>query len=986
MRLIPALVCLAALPAVAADAPPAALTPEQQRAAMHVLDGFEVSLFASEADGVVNPIQMRWDERGRLWVACSPTYPQLEPGKKPRDYILMLEDTDGDGRADKSTKFADGLLIPTGLELGAPGQLYVASGTELLILTDTDGDLKADRREVLFSGFGTGDGHQMINSFQWGPSGEFWFSQGAHTFSNVETPWGVERLYSAGVWRLRPRTQKLDPFLDSRRGHPTNSWAGPANPWGFAFDKWGQIFLNDAAGNKGLSWASPAMIRSDRHVQLPYLWKIPKGCGIDIVGTAAMPDEMQGRLILGHYFTASVRQFQISDVGSGFAMVEMPPLVTSDSNAFRIVDVRNGPDGAVYLCDWYNPVIGHYQASYRDPARDHSHGRIWRLTAKGREPTKQPHLAAMAPAELMDQLRSPDRWTAYQADRLLFTGETARVLPAAEAWVAKLDPNDPGYEHLLYRAIGVFEAHEAVRPELLQQLIAAKDPGARAYAARVVGHWQDRLQDPLEMLRTLVQDENPRVRVEAIVASTFIPSPHAMEVAAMAADRPIDQWIDHAMLRAVDAQKAIWRPAYLKGELTFENKVNRLSWVLKSDGSPEVAGPVRAMLDSDALEDAQKTDLAVVLANIGSGDDLMMLLRKFGDEPRVLNEVANAARVRQVKPVGDVLSALTASLGHADGDVRIAAIRLAGALKLAGASDRLQTIAADAAVQPEVRVAAIDAAAELGSVQQQSLTTLLAAREPMSVRIAAVRALAATNRPAVAAGAAADLLPAAATNDEVGSLLSIFLSRRNGADVLAKAVRSGQLTPQTAQKCMEVMHARGRDDAALVEALNAVMGVSDATPPYSEQFVRQLSADAAKLGDAQRGKLLYDTKLAACAACHAIDGKGGNLGPDMSGIGRGLTSDYIIESVLWPRRQVKEGYLSISISTRDGDEYSGYAISEDADEIQLRDVATNTVQRIAKASIARRITAGTIMPEGLAAGLSREELQDLVAYLCQLGK
>lgn len=141
MRFIITIVCLAALPLAAAAEPPAALTPEQQRGAMHVLDGYEVSLFASEADGVVNPIQMRWDERGRLWVACSPTYPQLEPGKKPADYILVLEDTDGDGRADKSIKFAEGLLIPTGLELGAPGQLYVANGTELLVFTDTDGDL-----------------------------------------------------------------------------------------------------------------------------------------------------------------------------------------------------------------------------------------------------------------------------------------------------------------------------------------------------------------------------------------------------------------------------------------------------------------------------------------------------------------------------------------------------------------------------------------------------------------------------------------------------------------------------------------------------------------------------------------------------------------------------------------------------------------------------------------------------------------------------
>ncbi|QOV88860.1 PVC-type heme-binding CxxCH protein [Humisphaera borealis] len=984
MRLLTLITVLLTLPLAAAE-PPAALTPDQERAAMHVLDGFEVSLFASEADGVINPIQMRWDERGRLWVACSPNYPQLEPGKKPADYILVLEDTNGDGRADKATRFAEGLLVPTGLELGAPGQLYVANGTELLLFTDSDGDLKADKREVLFSGFGTGDGHQMINSFQWGPGGDLWFSQGAHTFSNIETPWGVERLYSAGVWRMRPRTQKLDPFLDSRRGHPTNSWAGPANPWGFAFDKWGSMFLNDAAGNKGLSWASPAMIRSDRHVQLPYLWKIPKGCGIDIVGSTAMPDELQGRLILGHYFTASVRQFAIKDDSSGFALTELPPLITCDNNAFRIVDVKNGPDGSLYLCDWYNPVIGHYQASYRDPARDKTHGRIWRLSAKGRATTRQPNLAAMLPAELMDQLRSSDRWLGYQVDRLLFTGKSDEAVKAADAWIAKLDPADPQYEHLLYRATGVLEAHEVARPKLLAKLMDAKDFGARAYAARLIGRWHNRLDEPLVKLAELAQDEHPRVRVEAIVASTFVPSPHAIEVAAMAADKPIDQWIEHAMLRAVDAQKDLWRPAFLKGELDFGDKVNRLSWVLRCDGSTEMAAPLRKMLEDPDVAVAGKPDLAIVLANIGAADDLGYLLEKFGSEPRVLSELANAARVRQVKPAGDISTAVAKAFDDANPEVRTAAIRLAGALKMASVADRLKSIAGDGTAGAAVRVAAIDALGDWKALKTGEFAPLTKPDQPMAVRIAAIGAMDAVDRPA-AASAAVGLLGSTDKDEDVGAVLAIFLSRKGGPAALGKAIASASLSPKSAQKCLDVIHARGRDDAALVDALKSAMGVSDATPPYSEDFVRQLSADAARNGDAKRGKTLYETKLVACAACHSIDGKGGNLGPDMSGIGRGLTSDYIVESVLWPRRQVKEGFLSISISTKSGDEFSGYAISETGEEMQLRDVATNTIQRIAKANIAKRVNAGTIMPEGLTAGLSREELQDLVAYLCHLGK
>src|SRR5260221_803751 len=188
-------------------------------ASFQISDGFEVNLFASEKDGVVKPIQIRFDARGRLWVIGSTVYPQIEPDQVPNDKVRILEDTDGDGRCDKTTVFADGLMIPTGLELG-DGGAYVGHGTELLFLKDTDGDGKADERRVLLRGFGTGDNHQNINSFRWGPGGELWFSQGLHTHSSVETSWGLVRLNQAGLWRLRPRLLKLEGFYGSPKQTP----------------------------------------------------------------------------------------------------------------------------------------------------------------------------------------------------------------------------------------------------------------------------------------------------------------------------------------------------------------------------------------------------------------------------------------------------------------------------------------------------------------------------------------------------------------------------------------------------------------------------------------------------------------------------------------------------------------------------------------------------------------------------------------------
>ena len=178
MKKLPLLGCLMTAVSIATfAAEPDPNDPATELASFKVADGFEVNLFASELDGVPKPIQIRFDPRGRMYVATSTVYPQLKPGQKPDDKIVVLEDTDGDGRADKSTVLADGLLIPTGIEL-FNGGLFVGNATELLHLVDTDGDGKADQRQVVLRGFGTGDAHQTINSFTWSPGGELFFSQG----------------------------------------------------------------------------------------------------------------------------------------------------------------------------------------------------------------------------------------------------------------------------------------------------------------------------------------------------------------------------------------------------------------------------------------------------------------------------------------------------------------------------------------------------------------------------------------------------------------------------------------------------------------------------------------------------------------------------------------------------------------------------------------------------------------------------------------
>ena len=228
--------------------------PASEFASFQIADGFEVSLFASEADGVVKPIQLRFDARGRLWVIGSTVYPQIEPGQRPNDKVLVLQDTNHDGRADVTTVFADGLMIPTGLEVVENGA-YVGHGTELLLLKDNDGDGKADERRVVLRGFGTGDNHQNINSFMWGEGGELYMCQGLHIHSHVETPWGISSLEQAGLWRLRPRLLKLDGFYGSANE--------PQNPWGWVFTEWGEPIVI-AGNNSSHIYPVPGLVVNHR--------------------------------------------------------------------------------------------------------------------------------------------------------------------------------------------------------------------------------------------------------------------------------------------------------------------------------------------------------------------------------------------------------------------------------------------------------------------------------------------------------------------------------------------------------------------------------------------------------------------------------------------------------------------------------------------------------------------------------------------------
>lgn len=951
-----------------AEGGPPALSPQEEAASFRVMDGFEVNLFASEADGVVKPVQIRWDERGRLWAVCIPTYPHLEPGRRPGDFLLVCEDTDRDGRADRFTRFAEGLLMPGGIEFG-DGGVYVCDATQLVHLRDTDGDGRADVRRVVLSGFGMGDTHQLLNSPVWSPEGDLWFGQGLHIFSRVETPWGIARLDQAGVWRFNPRRLQLHGFF----GRAT---AG-ANTWGVGFDDWGQVFHN--AGDTSYAFYTvPGMV--SRFHPIPHPARLfvsnAKNMGLEVADSTHLPESVRGLWVLNVYYSNEVELHRLVEDGAGFRSEKAATLLKSSRSEFRPVDARMGPDGALYVCDWYNPIIGHYQASYRHPQRDRAHGRIWRVAAKGRPPVRPPDLASMTTPELVGQLRSPERWVRDQARRLLFHRPTPEV-------TAALDAVDPADERFAGEILGVYQGHEAVRPALLEKLLRARDPRARARAVRAVGRWADRLPDALALLRERAADEHPRVRLEAVVAATYADSPRAIEVAALALDRPRDPMIEYALRQAAHALHPRWGPALAAGELDFGGRAEALAFVLRAIGSRDVAGTVRRAAAAPGLSAAVRESLLALLAEVGEPEDLRLAFEEGGSSLRVLEALEASARLRGKKPAGDAAGTLQRLTSSASAEIRAAAFRLAGAWKEAGLAGRLREAAFDASAPPAVRRAAVEALPRAaGPAAVRELEGLLGVR---AVR-GAVLAAGVEIDVGEAARWAAGLAPSARTVEEMAEIVTPFLRRQGAPEALAAALGERVLPADAAKLALRVLSGAGRDDAPLLAALQKAAGIRGAAPEYTPELVARLAEETRRRGDPARGREVYASPLANCAACHRIGGQGGTIGPDLSAVGRALPLEHIIESVLWPRRQVKEGYLTVLVLTEDGGLFQGQKVRESAEELVLWDLAADREVRIPRTRVRQRKDAGTAMPEGLTDGMTRQELLDLFRYLSELGR
>ena len=523
------------------------LSGEEAISKMTVHKNMKVELFADEKmfPELVKPVQMAFDTRGRLWVACWRTYPHWKPTEKMDDRLLILEDTDGDGRADKCTNFAGDLHNPTGFEFWNGGVL-VAQGPDLLFLKDLDGDDKYDAKVRVVHGFDTADTHHTINSFVMDPGGSVYMQEGTFHHSQIETPWGPPRRVANGaVFRYEPRTQKIDVYVSF----------GFANPHGHIFDKWGRDIVWDGTGSQPYH----ALLFSGdtdyphKHASPPQVYKQrTRPCsGTEVLSSSHFPEEFRGNILVNNVIGfQGILQYKPSDKDSSLAAVEVEPIVFSSDPNFRPGDVEVGPDGLIYFTDWQNPIIGHMQHNLRDPSRDHMHGRVYRVRYEGRDPLTPIAPSGMPVEKLLDLLKHVDNRTRHLARIELSSRPTTEVIAAAQKWLKGLDTGNPDYEHHVLEALWLHQAHNVVDESLLKKVLRSPEPKARAAATRVLTYWHDRVSEPLELFRTQVNDESANVRLQAIWGLSFFTgddAAKASEVVVESLIHPQDVYLKHQL-------------------------------------------------------------------------------------------------------------------------------------------------------------------------------------------------------------------------------------------------------------------------------------------------------------------------------------------------------------------------------------------------------------------------------------------------------
>jgi putative membrane-bound dehydrogenase-like protein len=509
----------------AQDKPPGpALSPEEALKKMKVPEGFSVELVAAEPD-VVNPVAMTIDERGRFWVTESFEYPRRSPGKG-RDRIKILEDTDADGKVDKVTIFAEGLNIPSGIAVGH-GLVWVANSPDIMILQDTDGDDKADETSVIVTGFGRDDTHELPNSLTWGPDGWLYGLNGVFNPSHVKQG-EKEFKFTCAMFRIHPMTREFQIFCE-----------GTSNPWGIAFDGEGSAFISACVIDHLWHLTETGYYHRQGGPYPPFTWKLESivkhkhqkaaYCGITYFDSDAYPEKYRNKLYMGNIHGNCINVDKLQRQGATYFATPEEDFLSANDAWFMPVAQKTGPDGCLYVLDWYDRYHC-YQDANRDPEGiDRAKGRLYRVRYKDTPRAGTFNLDDEKVAGLIEKLDSPNIYVRETAQRVLISRIWREFIEEGtfeklESIILTGDPNRNQTRHALFVRISSLPLYG----EFHHKLLTHESPFMRAWAIRASGN-QGKVSDEIrELIVKAADDESPDVKLQVAIAARKIEGLDAM--------------------------------------------------------------------------------------------------------------------------------------------------------------------------------------------------------------------------------------------------------------------------------------------------------------------------------------------------------------------------------------------------------------------------------------------------------------------------
>ncbi len=613
---------------------------------MTVPPGFRVEVVAAEPD-IVNPVAMTFDERGRIWITESLEYPRRQPGPG-RDRVKVLDDTDGDGRADRITLFAEGLNIPSGIAVGHGG-VWVANAPDILFIRDTDGDGRADSKEVVATGFGRFDTHELPSALTWGPDGWLYGWNGVFNPAKVTSRNGKTYEFTCAIFRIHPRTRVFEVWCE-----------GTSNPWGIAIDPEGSFFASACVIDHLWHLVETGYYHRQGGPYPPYTWPIGSivdhvhqkaaYCGIHYFDSPAYPPEYRGRLYMGNIHGNCINVDVLERNGSTYRGKPKPDFLRANDSWFMPVVQKTGPDGCLYILDWYDRYHC-YQDANRDPAGiDRKKGRLYRVRYHDTPRRVGFDLAESSDDRLIELLASPNVYDRDQAQRLLTERNTPAIRGKLEAVVLDEQASHAARMHALWALVGGGTLDARFHAKLLTHAA----PTFRAWGVRAAGN-QGKLDAEIQKrVIGLARDPNPDVRLQVAIASRRIEGIDPLSVlldvlSASKGDPLIPQivWQNlHPLLeRRGDDFAAQITPGALKDSPALMELVPRVLERLLGCGSstmPAIVAIMKTLIDlptDEAIESAREAIWMLaeeVQAGSISGDRLKALRgSRVAASPRV---------------------------------------------------------------------------------------------------------------------------------------------------------------------------------------------------------------------------------------------------------------------------------------------------------------------------------------------------------------